>query len=80
MVQLPVTTDAAADNELMSSVAPHETACPTIGREAGEITDALGQVVAIAFDENKRIQVTTASRDNRGSILFIIRTLVKINF
>jgi hypothetical protein len=61
----------------MSSVPPQTNACPTIGKEAGEMTVALGQVVAHAFADIKRIHATTIKRDKTGSIFFIIRTLDK---
>jgi hypothetical protein len=69
--------DAAIDAELISSVPPQVTACPTIGKEAGEMTVALGQVVAHAFADITRIQATMLKRANTGSIFFIIRTLDK---
>jgi hypothetical protein len=73
----PVRIDAAIDAELMSSVPPQTNACPTIGNDAGEMTVALGQVVAHAFADIKRIQATMLKRANTGSIFFIIRTLDK---
>jgi hypothetical protein len=41
------------------------------------MTVALGQVVAHAFADIKRIQATMLKRANTGSIFFIIRTLDK---
>jgi hypothetical protein len=63
--------------EEMSFAPPQTKDCPTIGKEAGEMTVALGQVVAHAFADITRIQATMLKRANTGSIFFIIRTLDK---
>jgi hypothetical protein len=69
--------DAAIDTELISSVPPQTNDCATIGKDAGEMTVAFGQVVAHVFADIKRIQATILKRANTGSIFFIIRTLDK---
>jgi hypothetical protein len=48
-----------------------------MGKDAGEITDALGQMVANADVDITNTQAKTIKRVTAGSIFFIICTLSK---